>query len=185
MRRVSTALLRVLSVGVLLLGVVLTPPVLLLLLGPVVGLAVTVVYALAHWSCCDEQWPAPRRLVDVTALGAGAVPWLQGLHVLGEVGLALGLLSAALLVLVVRSPERPPQVTRADGDDSLRQLLAVLPTDLLLREWRVQGATAAGPGALVLDELGRRDPQGVQRWRDAGAAGPLEPYLRPDHDRTC
>lgn len=182
------AALRVLVVGVLLVGALFTPPLGMLVLAPVVGVGAMVVHALVHWSCCDERWPAPRRLLDVAAAGAGLVPWTQGVRTLGEVGTVLGAVSVVLLGLLVLHPCTPagagPGVEQVpSGDDSTGALLALLPLDMLLAEWRAACAPSAPTGAAalrtrILDELSRRDPSGVQRWLDAGAAGPLEPHLR-------
>jgi hypothetical protein len=82
---------------------------------------------------------------------------------------------------------RTPMATgiQALGDSAhLRRVLPELPDDALLREWGdsadllgpdVDPATrvaAAELRALLIDELSRRDPAGVERWLRTGDSRP-------------
>jgi hypothetical protein len=77
--------------------------------------------------------------------------------------------------------------TSSDKDD-IRGLLRVLPTDVLLDEWRVtQRQIVADAGLnqrefgvreLLVDEFQCRDPQGTQRWLEEGPGRPSDGYIR-------
>jgi hypothetical protein len=70
----------------------------------------------------------------------------------------------------------------------LRRVLPDLPDEVLLREWRASAlrlgpdvdpgtrAAAVELRALLIDELSRRDPAGVERWLRAGGSDP-DPHL--------
>jgi len=77
----------------------------------------------------------------------------------------------------------------------MQQFIQVLPTSMLLREWRSAGEhlwPGANPGRraaavlvrnLLLEELSRRDPEGVARWLSDGDEEAPERYLG-DSDAT-
>ncbi|MGY1707413.1 hypothetical protein ACI79C_22860 [Geodermatophilus sp. SYSU D00697] len=188
------------SVGVVsfaLIGALTTPPYVLLVVAPTFGLFIGGVVAVL-----DPDFPGTRearRAVLFSGMWAALlVPCFAGLGVFDTAGtvaaLALMTLSvAAVSGWVVRSsgPGGHGGDERVDGAQ-LQQLLRVLPTSMLLHEWRAT-AEHLRPGAdpdrraeavlmrtLLLEELARRDPVGVGHWLSEGAEDAPEQYLGDD-----
>jgi hypothetical protein len=142
-----------------------------------------------------------RRAVVFSATGTALlVPCLTGL---GEFGTAGTVAAVMLMILgcvvvagwIAEQSEPPARETAPDLDvDELQQFLEVLPTSMLLREWRVAGehvqpgsdgnrrAEAVLVRTLLLEELSRRDPVGVARWLSEGDEEAPEQYLLGDSD---
>ncbi|MCF6745483.1 hypothetical protein E9529_14630 [Blastococcus sp. KM273128] len=176
--------------GTALVGALVAPWQSTLLHGPALGVVLGGVAALATGGYPRE--PAPRRLVvHATAAGVLLVPFGAALPVLGSLG---GLV--ALVVLVVGPLVAADQLA-ADPAVEIRDaveagaVLPALPTaelvdrwlvtdELLLRSGRHRARTAE-VRARLLEELSRRDPDGVTAWLAAGGGSP-RPHLRTDGD---
>ena len=205
--RSSRVLLRVLYLGVVFVGVVVAPPPVMLVLAPALGVAAAGFFALITWSV-EAGAPSRRSLLTTAAVAAGFVPFVAGIHQLGGVGTWLGLAVLALVAVVgghaVATVDPPAPLTaaavtdnplppRAD-DASLRELLRVVPLETLFCEWQTTEDALDGRAgaqrylaavqvrALLLDEMGRRDPGGVDRWLTDGPQRSPEHYVRGDRD---
>ena len=191
--RAGTVVLRVLYVGTALLGLLVTPPVVLVLV-PVLTVTAVLLLAGFIWYV-QEQWPSRRTLTTVAAGTAALLPFGHAVDALQEVGTALGLAVLGLLavVSVARAASGPAVCEAAQGDDpSLRELLRVVPLETLLSEWRALGGQPAdrrssdSAGAaqvsrrLLLDELERRDPVGFADWFASGTTSPPDEHVRDD-----
>lgn len=196
-RRISVPLLQAIYVGVAMIGLVVTP-LMSLLWAPVLGVSVAALFA--SFVCyCDPRWYAPRILVTITVVTAGAVPFVGGLALLGGVGRAVALVFFLVLAVAVMSSvhalNRGP--TTAEGRvvahdlGVLVQALSSVPLDDLFRHWQAsQGRSLTGDHevsarvaalrAAVLDELERRDPEGFSRWLQEGAAEAPDRFIRGD-----
>lgn len=199
--RRAWALVGVLYTAAALVGVPSTPPG-TVLRGALVAGAATCLVA-AGGLATRASWVAPRRLLALTAVLAGLVPFAEGVRVLGHLGAGLALVTLGLtlgaaawtdwLDLSADAPARDPQVRLPAADeDAVRELLRALPLDLLCAEWVAtgRGLSAGRPGGrsstaahlreLLLDELERRDPAGVARWLHDAPDAPPDRYLRDD-----
>lgn len=192
--RVARAVLLVAAVAVALVGAMLGPPAAVLFWAPVTGLVTLGAARLAVGMFGDE--PGGRRPVLVSGVvGFLLVPFTSGLGALGRGG---GLLLIAMLVmgalrvaeLAVDAPDAGPALALRRKVTVVRRVLPGIPFEGLLEQWR-QAAPEIGPDAdpevriaaaelrsLLLDELSRRDPAGVEQWLHAGAGDPGR-YLRP------
>lgn len=192
--RIVRAVLLVGAVGVALLGALLGPPSAVLLWAPVVGLVTLGATALALRVFAEA--PGRRRTVLVSGVvGVLLAPFTSGLGVLGSAG---GVLLVAMLVLgalwvaelAADAVDAGPAAGVRRQLVTLRRVLPDIPLDALLAQWRqvapqlrqdtepeVRGA-AAELRSLLLDELSRRDPAGVERWLRSGVDEPA-PYLHP------
>ena len=192
--RVVRAVLLVVAVAVTLLGAMLGPPAAVLLWAPVTGLVTLGAARLAVRAFADE--PGGRRPVLVSGVvGFLLVPFTSGLGALGRIG---GVLLIAMLVLgalwvvelAVDAPDAGPALALRRQVSAVRRVLPEMPFEGLLEQWR-QAAPEIGPDAdpevrivaaelrsLLLDELTRRDPAGVERWLRAGVDDPGR-YLYP------
>lgn len=198
--RASDVLLRTLYIGTALLGLLVTPPVIVLLLVP--GLTVIAVTLLAGFIWYLEQrWPSRRTLVATATATAALIPFSQAVHALQAVGTAISLTVIGLLTVVALAwiDQQSPHAARSAGSgdrvgdhQSLRDLLQVMPLETLLAEWRAlddlldelrstrDPATAAVGRALLLHELQRREPVGFSAWLASGATGPPDEHFRDD-----
>ena len=80
-------------------------------------------------------------------------------------------------------------------EGSLRELLGVLPVELLFEEWRGTGEPAVlGRGeagtrfrlrCLLIAELRRRDPVGTERWLAQAPEAPPDGYVRDAQGRAA
>lgn len=198
--RACAVLLRTLYAAVALFGVLVTPPVVMLLVVPGLTLGVVALLAALFWYC-QEHGP-PRETVSGTAGATVAVvPFVQAVHVLEGLGtvvlfVVLGLLTVvgtgwlnSLPVDATSAPTaRPPQ---AGGEPSLRDLLNTVPLETVFDEWRAlqqdldarsrpSDPAVARARALLLDEMQRRDPAGFSTWLAGGATEPPDGYISDD-----
>ena len=192
--RWARAVLLVGAVAVALLGALLGPPAAMLIWAPITGLFAVGTAALARRLFAEE--PGERRTVLVSGVvGFLVVPFTTGLGVLGPAGgavLIAMLMLGALWVseVAVDAPDASPAVARRRQIASVRRALPEMPLEGLVQVWR-QAAPQIGPEAapdvrmaaaelrsLLLDELSRRDPAGVERWLHAGVDDPGR-YLFP------
>ena len=188
------------SVAVALLGALVARPLATLVAAPLLA-ALAVVILLLAAPRAQQAGPSSRTVALCALGGALVVPLGAGLPLLGSTGAVL--LIALLVLGAVLLAERAAQLLEAGaggvgGSDvaRLRRGLPDLPLDVLIRLWRqsappVRGdpepaarTAAADVRSLLLDELSRRDPAGVERWLHAGAGDP-GPYLSTgDADRS-
>ncbi len=189
-RRAARALSLPAVVLLALAGAATSPAWLTLLWGPAVAGTAIGVTAILH-----PHFPgtASARRATVYA-GTGAmllVPAVAGLELLGPRGAAVGLalLSAAGMWAVSAFPESEPDASAAAirRAAAVRRSLPDLALDCLLEEWRRSGlvlefrlsprafSTVAELRSLLVDELTRRDPAGVEQWLREG--GDPEEYL--------
>ncbi|MGY1835483.1 hypothetical protein ACI79P_10260 [Blastococcus sp. SYSU DS0510] len=175
--------------GPALVGALVAPWQVTLVHGPTLGLLLGGTLALADGGFPREA--ASRRLV-LRAAGAGIllVPFGAALPVLGSLGglVVLVLLVVGSLVAADRLAEdAAAEVGAAAG---VADVLPVLPTAELADRWvETEEILRSGQHrdrvvevrALLLDELSRRDPEGVAAWVAAGGRSP-RPYLRADRD---
>jgi hypothetical protein len=162
----------------------------MLLVAPGLGLCFSVMVALVAGDFPLE--PASRRaVVYAFVTGCLLVPFANALVMLGTVGgavlmalLVLGPFLLADAMLAAAGPVEQPDVP------GIRDLLPALSTPRLLEEWRATRqlldlpryhAAAAEVRALLLDELARRDPDGVAAWLAAGCDSPAT-FIRSDRD---
>ena len=200
-RLARRVLLSVFAVGAL-LGLVVCPPLVTFVVAPVAA-ALAAVATSSLYRAVEQRAPL-RVLLWVGSVVAGMPPFLAGLHLLGVVGGGLAVVSLGLLAVLAADSiarldaaprERPPSTGLSDPEDAeLRRLLHALPGDLLFEEWRAshgfiagrqggpQYAAAVRLRELLLDEMDRRDPDGVERWLDDGAWLPPEHQIRGDRD---
>lgn len=186
--RWARALVLVAVVAISLLGAVVTPLLGMLVIAPLLG-----AFLAGSLALVDTDFPretSARRGVAYSAVaGVLLVPLANGLVGLGTLGgaIVLGLLVLAPLLVVDWGTSPASPATEA-ALMPLRELLPVLPTAQLLDEWRMtedllgspsHHATAAGVRALLLDELSRRDPEGVAGWLAAGGPSP-DLHIRAD-----
>lgn len=196
-RQVSVSLLRGIYVCGVLIGLMVTP-LMALLWAPVLGVGIAALFA--SFVCyCDPRWYAPRILVAMSVVSAGAVPFASGLALLGGIGRAVALAFFLLLAVAVMScvhafsggpPTADNQVVAHDPG-VLTQTFSSVPLEELFTHWQaLQGGSLAGdhgvsPGvaalrAVVLDEMERRDPEGFARWLSEGAAEAPDRFIRGD-----
>ena len=198
MQRASTSLLQALYTGTALLGLLFTPPLLSLALGPVLAAMAVVLLGGFIWYL-QGHWPARRTLTTTAAITMALLPFGHGVLALQAVGEAIALLAVVLLVVVAvcavsasgsqASGASPAHLPRG-ADVRLRELLQVLPLPTLLAEWRAlrqlrpdaDAVVAAELRSLLLDELQHRDPSAFSRWLDTGAPGPPDEHFLRDQD---
>jgi hypothetical protein len=179
-------------------GALTAPAHLTLLVAPVVG-ALTVGALRLAAAALGAGRPSSRTSVLSGLAGLLVVPFLAGVPLFGPPGLAL--LMALLMTgssLLARGavPVSPPAgetVTRAEVD-RLGIGLRDLPLTEVLERWRgTARLTDTGPEvrtavaelrSLLLDELSRRDPAGVERWLRSGDDDPGRHLPSGDVDRT-
>jgi hypothetical protein len=178
-------------------GALVTPPVGMLLVAPLIGLGVGLLVALLNPLFPGEPWPR-RGALSTGATAAAFVPFTNGVALLGNVG---GVIALALLVLgsclaaerMMDLIERDPADGAVRDDHWLQVVMPSLPTATLLQEWRAtrtlfggrrglaEQTRAVHVRGLLLEELARRDPAAVERWLSSGDWS-SEPRIRPDRD---
>lgn len=195
--RLAQQVLCALYIAVALVGVPVTPPMLLLTAAPAVGLVAAGLTAGLLW--LYEQRPPARRTMMVTAGAAAAiVPFDEGMQLLQGLGTAIAVTLLVLMSIVgnYRMNELAvlarTDATSAGGAASYAELLHVMSLDTVFREWRalepgvgIPSGDQHGPDvmqvrALLLDEMQRRDPVGFGRWSDDGAADDPERHIQVD-----
>jgi hypothetical protein len=178
-------------------GALTTPAYVVLVLAPLLGVFVAGVVAILSIASVDAA--SVRRPVLLSgAWAALLVPALAGAGVFGTGGAVLmfGLMVLGVVVcghwIVESCDPDGEQGEPGTDEEQLRQLLRVLPTSMLLREWRStvdpvrlgaepeRRARAVRLRTLLLEELTRRDPAGVARWLIEGDEDSPEHYLRGD-----
>lgn len=176
------------SYGTLAAAGALSAPAPSFLVGLLLGGTGGVLVAWLHRGGTDLP-PLPHPAVAGTALACLPAA-IAGTAVLGSwagVVVGLGLVAGTSFVvhrvsLPAAEPAPPAHggPESVDDEESLRDLLRLLPGDLLLEEWRSArtGPTAgATPGGmrlrqLLVDEILRRDPAGAGGWLEDGADDP-------------
>lgn len=196
--RLAQQVMCTLYVALALVGVLFTPPTVLLTVGPAVGLVAAGLLVGLLRSCL--QRPPGRRTVVLTAVVAAAlVPVNEAVQLLQGLGTGIALTVLVLGTVVgnhrldraLRST--PTDGSRTGGSSSYADLLSVMPLETVCSEWRaLEGGVGLPPGerrapelaqvrTLLLDEMHRRDPVGFGRWLDDGALADPERYVRGDH----
>lgn len=186
--RGARALFLVSSVGTALLGAAATPVPGMLVLAPCLGVLAAAVTALIGTD--DLRQPSSRRtVVYAGTAGVLLVPFANGVELLGGVGGAVLLGLLVVGPLLIAGLAMPP----GSGDvATMRELLAVLPTEQLLEEWRASEELCGSPAdramtvelrAHLIEELSRRDPEGVSGWLATGDSSP-ESHIRADRGRA-
>jgi MFS family permease len=184
-------------VGVALLGALFSSALTTLVIAPAAGLFGAAQLAVVHPSFPDRR--SARRAVLLSGFGwALFIPFVMGAVALGVVGgvltVVLVLLGALVLMGRVIDLCRSDAVSNCAGTDVLllRELVRGLPTPALLEEWRSAEAVldeATDPGrraaaiqlrVLLLEEMSRRDPAGIERWLQEGAGGLPDRHIRRD-----
>jgi hypothetical protein len=173
-------------VAVALLGALCSSALTTLVVAPAVGL-----FAACQMAVMNPGFPgrpSARRVVLLSGVGwALLVPFVRGAMVMEVAGavLAVVLLCLGALALMGRMIDlcRSDGVSCGVGTDVplLADLVRELPTPTLLDEWRSsetvmgeaadpeQRAAAIQLRTLLLEEMSRRDPAGVERWLQEGA----------------
>ncbi len=163
------ALLHVLYTATVLLGLLVTPVYAALVLAPALGLGAAAVHAEFHRSLTGTG-PTWDRLMLTAVAAAGFVPFTQGLQLLQSAGVVVGVLVVALFPALVGTGIRSlvsAASAGSTGEQTLSELLRVLPLDMLVTEWRALhlGSYQGSPEAeryrgVLLDELCRRRVRG-------------------------
>jgi hypothetical protein len=186
-----------------LVGALTTPPYVVLVFAPAFGLLVSLMATSIILGF--REFAAARRVIVLAgAWGALLVPALAGIGVLAAGGavimfvlMVLGsVVAVSWITQTCGAPDRSskPGTTdeRAMDEDELRLFIGALPTSSLLREWHRTGERLR-PGAnpqqritairlrtVLLEELSRRDPAGVDRWLSEGDEDAPDQYVRGD-----
>lgn len=199
--RACGLLLRTLCTAVALLGLLVTPPVLLLLVAPALTVSAVVLLAVMV-RYCQQRWPTPPTLTRTARTTLALVPFQHGIVLLRGVGTVILLVVLALATVVsvawlrgrhMHADSTAPPDWTADQERSLRELLQVVPLETLLAEWRTlqqhhpaRRSRRLDPTAVVqarrllLDEMQRRDPAGFAAWLAAGGQQPPDGHLHDD-----
>ncbi|MGY1634154.1 hypothetical protein ACI784_20815 [Geodermatophilus sp. SYSU D01186] len=179
-----------------LVGALTTPPYLTLIIAPACGFSVGNAVLVLLEGFPGGAWVRRGALLSGawTGLLVLTLPGADALGVDGS-GLVLVLVVLGAVTAVTWIGEARASCAEGGGpgtDEQLRQLLGVLPTAVLFREWRETGeqlqsgadldrrAEAVEVRNLLLEEFSRRDPVGVGRWLSEGDEELPEQYLRDD-----
>jgi hypothetical protein len=185
--RISRATVVSCAVLLALLGAVMSSPAVTLVWAPGIGIFAAIVAASV-----SSDGAAARRAAWTAGTGAAAaVPFFSGLGLLGPGGafvVPVLVVLGSLWVLESAADDRAcdmGDVAAARRDLTvLRRALPEVSVDALVREWRYTTdrlrpevhpdvrAVAAELRSLLIDELTRRDPAGVERWLRAGGGDP-------------
>lgn len=195
--RLAQQILCGLYVAVALVGVLVTPPMVMLTVAPAVGLVAAGLLAVFFRYC--EQPPPGRRSVLVTAGAAAAiVPFNEAIQLLQGLGTGIALTVLVLGTIVGNFRWNTLEVrasadgTRAGGATSYTELLRVMPLETVFSEWRaLEGGVGISPGeqhspyvaqvrTLLLEEMQRRDPVGFSHWLGDGAVDDPERHIQGD-----
>ncbi len=195
--RAGARLLRTLYVGTALLGLLVTPPLVVLVVVPVLTVTAVVLLAGFLWYI-EDRWPTRSTLTTTAVVTAALIPFGQAVQALQSVGTAVGLVVVGLLIVLgmrwlsgqaAQAGRAATLAREVGGTESLRDLLQVMPMETLLAEWRtlheapgdrLPAPEAVATRSLLLDEMQRRDPDGFATWLDAGASGPPDEHVRDD-----
>lgn len=188
--------LYVVYVTIAALGALVAPPMSILLGVPVMTVSGVAAAAYFLW-LCQQVW-SRHLLTGAATVSAAAVPLFYGLHALqgpgGVIALVFVWLGSVVLIDWVSRLEIDPTTSvptvstdqTVGAEDSLRELLRVMPLDAVFSEWRAlheppsAGASVSRARAVVLGEMQRRDPAGFAGWRADGRTGPPEHHIRGD-----
>ena len=201
--RASRLILLLGTTACALVGALTTPPYVVLLVAPAFGLAVSGVAAVLVLGF-QEPTAGHRTIVLSGAWAALIVPALAGMGALATGGavimfvlMVIGSVLAASWITETCAPSdgnSEPGMNDETGmdEDELRLFIGALPTSSLLREWPRTGERLR-PGkdphqhlmairlrTLLLEELSRRDPAGVELWLNAGGNNAPDQYVRDD-----
>jgi MFS family permease len=182
--------------GCALVGALTTPPYVVLVISTIFGIFVAGGVAILSVGLVD-MLSARRTILLSGAWAALLVPAAAGVGALGPAGGGVAVALMGLCVVVVSSwiaeTCDPSDWAETGMDvDQLQQFIHVLPTSMLLREWRATGehlqpgadlyrrAQAVQVRTLLMEELSRRDPVGVGRWLSEGDEDAPERYVRGD-----
>lgn len=184
-------------VGTAVIGALFSSAWMTLVVAPLTGLFAASQVALVHHGF-PAQRSARRAVLFAGAGCALAVPFVMGAVALGTAGAVLTMVvvvtGAVLLGGWLTALCREDEVARSTVQDTkvLGELIGAVPMSALLEEWRLSEAvlaTASDPDEraaaalareLLLDEMARRDPAGVRRWLQDGAAASPDRHLRDD-----
>jgi hypothetical protein len=145
---------------------------------------------LSIYRSFTESWPSAATLRTWATVSFVAPLYVHGVRALDDLGLVVTL--ALVVLALVRLREMVGDEASAGRDPatgtSLATLLAGLPLDAVLEEWRDSGGPGSDDDAPevrrlreeIVGELWRRDPEGTERWLESGATDPPERYVRPD-----
>jgi hypothetical protein len=186
-----------------LVGALTTPPYVVLLVAPAFGLLVSGVAAVLILGF-KEPTAAHRTIVLSGAWAALIVPALAGMGALATGGAVImfvlmvigSVVAASWITETCASSDGSSELGMNDetgmDEGELRLFIGALPTSLLLREWRRTGERLR-PGkdpqqhlrairlrTMLLEELSRRDPAGVDLWLNAGDNDAPDQYVRDD-----
>ncbi|RZU31309.1 hypothetical protein [Blastococcus saxobsidens] len=190
--RVGRVLGATLYVTTALFGALFTSWSSMLVVAPLLGALVGGAVALVRPDFAKDA-ASRRTVVHAAVAGVLALPFATGLPALGGLGSVVVLLLLVVGSLTVddwlAAGEPGPRVGHPA---ELRPVLGVLPTAELVSAWlRTEDllrsardrSRVAELRELLLDELARRDPEGVARWLAAGGRSPV-PHVRTDRDLT-
>jgi hypothetical protein len=200
--RAGSNLLRTLYIAVALIGMLVTPPIVVLFVVPVLTVSAVVLLA-GSIRYCQQRWPTSRTLTGIAGPTVALVPFQHGIDLLDGAGTVILLVVLALATVVgaaslhglnIDADSAPAPDSTADREQSLRELLHVLPLETVLREWRtLQHPTrrtrqpdptpVVQARRLLLDEMQRRDPAGFAAWLAAGGNQPPDGHIHDD--RAC
>jgi len=193
--RVSGWVCVVSVVGVAFLGALCSSALTTLVVAPALGLFAATQTAVIHPGFPGR--PSARRAVLLSGVGwALMAPFVMGVAVLGVAGAVLAVVLMLLGALVLM--RRIIDLCRSDAASScagmdvplLGDLVRGLPTSDLLDEWRSSEAVlneaddpehrvaAIQLRVLLLEEMSRRDPAGVERWLQARAGDIPDRHIR-------
>lgn len=196
--RLSGLLLRTVFTATALFGLLVTPLTAVLLLVPALALGAAGLAAGFVWYV-QQHWPTRAALTATARNTAAVVPFSEGVQALRGVGTAIVVVVLSLLIVVLVSwtsrlsgaaPRSPAPGTSARSDESLRDLLHVVPLETVFDEWRAvqdlpgqradeaERRAAIRTRTLLLDEMQRRDPTGFATWLAGGASAPPEQHVR-------
>lgn len=171
------------------------------LLGAVAAAAVSLLRGSARLPRPARR-PSPADVTAGAVIGGGAIPFGLGLFAMPPQVSApvVGSLAAnAVLRILARRPDRSDadepgeavELWDEEHEALLRSTLRVVSLSVLLDQWRTTGRDLHRPGPscgtsaqlrrLLLEELERRDPDGVDRWLRSGRTDP-EPFLARGRD---
>jgi hypothetical protein len=198
--RLCRVALVIVVVGFALLGALTAPPFVVLVSAPAFGLITAGVTAVVN--PLFPRAPSARRMVVLSATWATLLlPFLAGLGLLAprsaaSVVLLLTVLGAVVVGCRIAEGDARPDPDAATDLEGMRQLIRVLPTSMLAREWRSSAqhvragadpdrrAEAVRVRTLLLAEMARRDPAGVGRCLSEGDVDALEWLLGDDRGRA-
>ncbi len=194
--RVSRRLCLPAGVGTAVAGALFSSAWTTLVVAPLTGLFAASQVAMVHPGFPAER--SARRAALLVGVGCAlAVPFVMGVIALGAAGAVLtvtvvvtgAVLAGGRLASLCREDVAP---SAAPDTRVLGELIGAVPMSALVEEWRLseallstttdpdERAAASLARELLLDEMTRRDPAGVRRWLQDGAAASPDRHLRDD-----